>query len=483
MRQARSLVLAGLLVLLGSLVVGGSSAWAKAGHKETTFTDPSIDLPGGITSGPDGDVWFTNRGNNSIGRITTSGMVSNFADPSIDSPQSITAGPDGALWFTNAGNNSIGRISTSGVVSNFADPSIDQPEGITAGPDGALWFTNSGNNSIGRISTSGEVTYYTAASVDQPEGITTGPDDELWFTNMANNSIGRITTSGDITNYAGPSIDQPDSIVTGPNGNLWFTNAGSNTLGQVSTPAEILGYGSQNGKATGAFSIETEGTGPSAHGSFSFYQSGWPTSNTPLSFRAVDVNCVTLDDGVATISGIASSTTGSEEVAVTVGAGNELALSYGLPYNPFGCEAPTSPPQLAPLATGEIDIELGDAPPLSADQILGAGGGFGVETQGTGNSAEGAVWFAQRRWPTSDSGWSEQNARVTCVAIDGSAATVTGKVKDGSATETIVAVLGSSPPASTVSTGNSISEISPGCDTTKKSAKPLANGGDVEIGN
>jgi IPT/TIG domain len=31
----------------------------------------------------------------------------------IDEPYGITAGPDGALWFTNAGNNSMGRITTA----------------------------------------------------------------------------------------------------------------------------------------------------------------------------------------------------------------------------------------------------------------------------------------------------------------------------------------------------------------------------------
>jgi virginiamycin B lyase len=31
----------------------------------------------------------------------------------------ITAGPDGALWFANSANNSIGRITTKGKVTNF----------------------------------------------------------------------------------------------------------------------------------------------------------------------------------------------------------------------------------------------------------------------------------------------------------------------------------------------------------------------------
>ena len=75
--------------------------------------------------------------------------------PGINSPFEITAGPDGALWFTNRGNNSIGRITADGRVTGYTGTGIDDPGGIAAGPDGALWFTNAGNNSIGRIATSG----------------------------------------------------------------------------------------------------------------------------------------------------------------------------------------------------------------------------------------------------------------------------------------------------------------------------------------
>ena len=53
--------------------------------------------------------------------------VSIFSDPRISFPQRIAAGPDGALWFTNDGNNSIGRITTGGVVTNYIDPGINVP--------------------------------------------------------------------------------------------------------------------------------------------------------------------------------------------------------------------------------------------------------------------------------------------------------------------------------------------------------------------
>src|SRR6266436_4294219 len=59
-------------------------------------------------------------------------------------PFGITTGPDGALWFTEFAYNKIGRITTAGVVTEFTIPtSSSYPEVITVGSDGALWFTES----------------------------------------------------------------------------------------------------------------------------------------------------------------------------------------------------------------------------------------------------------------------------------------------------------------------------------------------------
>jgi hypothetical protein len=81
------------------------------------------------------------------------GVVTNYISPSISQPDVIATGPDGALWFTNFGNNSIGRITTAGKVTNYTGTGISNPWVITAAPDGALWFVNYSNKSIGRITT------------------------------------------------------------------------------------------------------------------------------------------------------------------------------------------------------------------------------------------------------------------------------------------------------------------------------------------
>jgi virginiamycin B lyase len=147
-------------------------------------------------------MWFTNDGNYTIGRITTTGAVTTYHGASISNPQGITAGPDGALWFTNtstaSSSGSIGRITTTGTVTSYASPGIRGPAGIAAGPDGALWFTNNSNGdgtSIGRITTTGTVTSFTAAGLIGPYQIVAGPDGALWFTDVTADLIGRITTT------------------------------------------------------------------------------------------------------------------------------------------------------------------------------------------------------------------------------------------------------------------------------------------------
>ena len=243
--------MAALAVLMGLPIgvanpTGAVTAPTGAG-KVTFYTDRSIVGQGnGIAAGPDGALWFTNQGNNSIGRITTAGVVSNYTNPSISVPYRITAGPDGALWFTNEGNNSIGRITTAGVVSNYTNPSISKPVGITVGPDGALWFTNTGSNTIGRITTAGVVNNYTGTGIINPDGIVAGPDGAIWFTNdHYPGSIGRITTTGVVTHFA-EGLYYPKQIVVGQGGALWFTSP-RNTVWRLTTHGKLTGFaGSDN---------------------------------------------------------------------------------------------------------------------------------------------------------------------------------------------------------------------------------------------
>jgi streptogramin lyase len=78
---------------------------AVACPAQVTFTDYSIPTAGSganfITTGPDGNLWFTEYFGNTIGRITPAGVVTEFPIPTPGVlPPGIAVGPDGNLWFT-----------------------------------------------------------------------------------------------------------------------------------------------------------------------------------------------------------------------------------------------------------------------------------------------------------------------------------------------------------------------------------------------
>ena len=127
--------------------------------------------PNAITSGPDGNLWFTEQLAHKIGKITVTGTVTEYSGEGFD----ITAGPDGsggtALWFTGGG-----RITTSGVVTMFSSLAGNN---IATEPDGNLWLAL--NNGIARVSPSdpanSKVVFPTVEHVTTTYSVATGSDE------------------------------------------------------------------------------------------------------------------------------------------------------------------------------------------------------------------------------------------------------------------------------------------------------------------
>jgi streptogramin lyase len=208
--------------------------------------------PTGITTGPDGNLWFVEFHGNAIGRMTTSGSLTVFPLRTTSTGSfatQITAGPDGNLWFSESAFDAIGRISPNGTITEFALPSPNAlPTGIATGPDGNLWFVETFAGKLGRITPSGSF----LPELPLPSGtsslgpITTGPDGNIWISAVSPNQlgeIGKMTPSGAITWYALPSpVRYCAAITAGPDGNVWFTETDANSVSRVGriTPGGIL---------------------------------------------------------------------------------------------------------------------------------------------------------------------------------------------------------------------------------------------------
>ena len=167
--------------------------------------------PTGITTGPDGNLWFSvmeeeilePSAAGRIGRLTPSGRLTEFppipSGPTDANPEGITTGPDGNLWFADLTYARIGRITLSGQLVEFRVPSGNVSGSITAGPDGNLWFSAQGavlrkgsRGAIDRITPQGLITVFPIKAFGS-NWVAAGPDGNIWFTESPPSGISRIT--------------------------------------------------------------------------------------------------------------------------------------------------------------------------------------------------------------------------------------------------------------------------------------------------
>lgn len=300
-----------LLSLATSCAVASASTDAFAGETHLSLPSSLIQefalpfVPGRMAVGPDNSFWFTAAGE--IGRATTKGIVTGeFVVPTgsqpnmpleYSDPRGLALGSDGNMWFTDSGDNTehenlIGRVTSAGKITEFpfSTGGVEgpgDPSSLALGADGDLWFTDviyhtheHAYGFIGRVSPEGAIVTIavpTGAAANLPEqsapaDIARGSDGNMWFTDQGHNNelrplIGRITPSGEITEFPIPegvpelSLRQwsglPFEIVPGADGAMWFT-LGANVIGRI-TPAGLINEYNVGTKEPGPIAPGPEG--------------------------------------------------------------------------------------------------------------------------------------------------------------------------------------------------------------------------------
>lgn len=110
-------------------------------------------VPGTITAGPDGNLWFVDRGTGvggpAIGRIDpATGTITEFGGlPAGSLPFGIAAGSDGNLWFTGGSTTTaVDRFGVGAPAASVTPPSVSGAggEGIPQTCGGDVWSTWAG---------------------------------------------------------------------------------------------------------------------------------------------------------------------------------------------------------------------------------------------------------------------------------------------------------------------------------------------------
>jgi streptogramin lyase len=213
--------------------------------------------PADITTGPDGNLWFTQPGllTPGVGRITPDGDIDEFPTSVLlgPAPTDIVGDQAGGVWFTLKGApESIGRIdTTTEQIDQYAAPAGANVTGLDVDNEGNLWFAEADKGMLGKMAPDGNVQEFDLQlSGDETlKDVAWGPDGWIWFTvehdggqplsriNETLSWVGRMAPDGsDKCRFpeSGGLSGAPNKIVAGSDDKMYFTIAGdTDAIGRV----------------------------------------------------------------------------------------------------------------------------------------------------------------------------------------------------------------------------------------------------------
>ncbi len=161
----------------------------------TSAASAQINLPQGITSDDSGNIYFADRANNRIRKISSNGIISTYAGTGIEGfsgdgsaatsaqinyPIHPTIDQNGNLFFCDAVNQRVRKIDANGIISTIAG-------------NGIAGFTGDGANAA-------------SAQINSPQGLEIDSQGNLYIADNANNRIRKINSNGIISTIAGNGV-------------------------------------------------------------------------------------------------------------------------------------------------------------------------------------------------------------------------------------------------------------------------------------
>jgi hypothetical protein len=317
-RSLRTLLLCAFLLpsavlaqsrLYNFLTIAG---YAGQQNSDGTGTNAFITKPAGSAVDGNGNVYISDFGNNTIRQITSAGVVITFAgSPGIagsangtnalfNGPEGLAVDGGGNVYVADSGNNTIRKITASGVVTTIAGRAgfagsadgtgtnalFNAPAGVAVDITSNVYVADYGNHTIRKITPTGAVSTLagsagtfgsangtgTNALFYEPEGIAVDTLGNVYVADTANDMIREITLGGIVTTLAGSAgtygsangtgtnayFNSPQGLTVDGTGNVYVADTGNNlirkvtALGVVTTIAGSGNPGSADGSGTNA---------------------------------------------------------------------------------------------------------------------------------------------------------------------------------------------------------------------------------------
>jgi hypothetical protein len=288
--------------LAGSVLTSGS---VDGPATNALFSDPT-----GLALDFAGNIYVSDNADHTIRKLSPAGMVSTLAgrpgqpgsadgvgtNASFNNPSGIVFAPNGVLYLTDTGNNTIRAVTTNGVVTTLAGTPgesgatngagnqvlFNAPIGIAVDQSGVLYVADSGNHLIRKITPAGVASTLAgspgvwgsadgngaAALFNGPVGLAVDSGGNVFVSDANNHTIRKITPSGAVTTFAGSAgiagtndgtgsaalFSKPAEIEIDRNGTIFVVDSFSHTIRCISSNAvvtTVAGLAGSGGAADG----------------------------------------------------------------------------------------------------------------------------------------------------------------------------------------------------------------------------------------
>ena len=290
--------------------VAGNGTGTFAGDNGLA-TSASLNLPYGVATDTNGNLFIADTSNNRIRRVSTNGIIGTVAGggtfgdgspataASLNNPFGVAA--DGLEIFTSrtVPINGIRKVGTNSIINTIAgtgtggfnfdgilatNANLSSPVGVAMDNFSNIFISDDGNNRIRRVTTNfiftvagngpnagnpgsytGDGVAATNTSLYYPHGATVDAIGNLFIADTYNNRIRKVGTNGIISTVAGngsqtyagdgglatnASLSSPSGVAVDAGGNLFIADTGNNVIRKVGTNGIITTVA---GNTTGAY--------------------------------------------------------------------------------------------------------------------------------------------------------------------------------------------------------------------------------------
>ncbi|HZQ46792.1 MAG TPA: protein kinase, partial [Verrucomicrobiae bacterium] len=280
---------------------------ATKGSVDGVGTNAQFNVPSAVALDGLGNVYVADTANNTIRRITPDGTVSTLAglagssgntDGSSSSarflaPFGIAADNAGNVYVADTANNTIRKITPTGVVSTLAglakypgnadgtgdNARFRNPWSIAVDSAGNLYVADSSNDTIRKITPGGATGTLAGlagshGSTDgigsnarfwNPEGVAVDSAGNVYVADTGNNMIRKITSNGMVTTLAGLAgspgsadgtgsiarFSSPQGLAVDSAGNVYVADTDNSTIRKITPAGLVSTVAGQPGSPTG----------------------------------------------------------------------------------------------------------------------------------------------------------------------------------------------------------------------------------------